>query len=95
MADAWEQRLPDTILTATAVEAIRHALEATPVQVPVPVKALEQLVRVAMWVSRGRSMAFTPDPDPKLGAIYPDATARFALGALDDAGLLQQFRTPT
>lgn len=62
-------------------------------QVPVPVEAFEQLVRVAMWVSRGRSMAFTPDPDPRLGSVYPDATARHALGALDDAGLLQQFRT--
>ncbi|WP_452642902.1 hypothetical protein, partial [Priestia megaterium] len=26
MTDAWEQRLPDTIRTATAVEAIRTAL---------------------------------------------------------------------
>ncbi|MEV8396105.1 hypothetical protein ACFVAF_34695 [Streptomyces sp. NPDC057596] len=26
MTDAWEQRLPDTIRTATAVEAIRAAL---------------------------------------------------------------------
>lgn len=27
MADAWEQRLPETILTATAVDAVRTALE--------------------------------------------------------------------
>ncbi|HEY9370407.1 hypothetical protein [Streptomyces sp.] len=27
MIDAWEQRLPDTISTATAVDAIRHTLE--------------------------------------------------------------------
>jgi hypothetical protein len=57
------------------------------------VETLERLVRVAMWVSRGQSMAHTPDPDPALGSVYPDATARRALGALDDAGLLQQFRT--
>lgn len=29
MADAWEQRLPETILTATAVEALRTALDGT------------------------------------------------------------------
>lgn len=29
MADGWEQRLPETILTATAVEAIRAALDGT------------------------------------------------------------------
>ncbi|WP_037688642.1 hypothetical protein, partial [Streptomyces scabiei] len=46
----------------------------------------------AMWVSRGRSMAHTPDPDPALGSVYPDAAARHALGALDDAGLLEQYR---
>ncbi|MDX2986415.1 hypothetical protein [Streptomyces caniscabiei] len=65
---------------------------AGPELVSIPVEALEQLVRVAMWVSRGRSMAHTPDPDPALGSVYPDATARRALGALDEAGLLEQFR---
>jgi predicted nuclease with TOPRIM domain len=29
MTDAWEQRLPDTIRTATAVEALRAALPTT------------------------------------------------------------------
>ncbi|MEU3656450.1 hypothetical protein AB0E67_27315 [Streptomyces sp. NPDC032161] len=48
--------------------------------VPVPAEALDALVRVAAHVSVGRSAAFlTP---------YPDATARRALGALHDAGLL-------
>lgn len=54
--------------------------------VEVPLEAFRRLVKVAMWVSRGRSFAYTPDPN--LGAAYPDATARFALGALHDAGLL-------
>lgn len=30
MADAWEERLPDVIRTATAADAIRHALEHVP-----------------------------------------------------------------
>lgn len=51
-----------------------------------PVKAWEQLITVAKWVSRGKSAAFTPDPD--IAPAYPDAAARFALGALHDAGLL-------
>ncbi|MDX3183476.1 DUF6085 family protein [Streptomyces sp. ME02-7008A-1] len=54
--------------------------------VPVPSEAFDRLVRVAMWVSRGQAMAHVPDP--QLGGGYPDAAARAALGALDDAGLL-------
>lgn len=60
--------------------------------VAIPREAFERLVKVAMWVSRGRSMAFTPDPDPNLGNTYPDAVARHALGVLDDVGLLDTFR---
>ncbi|MGQ4733312.1 hypothetical protein ACUN3E_37355 [Streptomyces sp. Ju416(a)] len=60
--------------------------------VPVPPEAFDRLVRVAMWVSRGQSMAHTADPSPVVGARYPDADARFALGALDDAGLLNTYR---
>jgi transcriptional regulator with XRE-family HTH domain len=56
----------------------------------VPVDALNRLVRVAMWVSRGRSMAFAPDP--LLGGVYPDATARAGLGLLDEAGLLDAYK---
>lgn len=46
----------------------------------------ERLVKVAQWVSRGRSAAFIPDP--AIAPCYPDAMARRALGALSDAGLL-------
>lgn len=60
--------------------------------VPVPLGAFDRLVRVAMWVSRGRSMAHVPDPSPLIGARYPDTAARKALGALDDAGLLDTYR---
>lgn len=45
-----------------------------------------------MWVSRGQAMAHTPDPSPVVGSRYPDTTARKALGALDDAGLLNTYR---
>lgn len=53
--------------------------------VPVPRDALAKLVAVAQHVSLGARAAFVQP--------YPDATARFALGALDDAGLLEQFRS--
>ncbi|MFB6955490.1 hypothetical protein ACFCYB_00280 [Streptomyces sp. NPDC056309] len=52
----------------------------------IPVSAWEALVKVTMWVSRGRSAAFIPDPD--IAPAYPDAAARRALGALHDSGLL-------
>jgi hypothetical protein len=58
----------------------------------VPRDALRRLVEAAMWVSRGKSMAFTPDDSKAVGKTYPDAKARLALGALDDAGLLDQSR---
>ncbi|MBT3077658.1 hypothetical protein [Streptomyces sp. COG21] len=35
-------------------------------------------------------MAHTPDP--QISGSYPDTAARFALGALDDAGLLNTYR---
>lgn len=47
--------------------------------VPVPWHAFDKLLRVAQYVSIGRSA---------VDVRYPDSTARFALGALDDAGLL-------
>lgn len=53
--------------------------------VPVPRDALAMLVAVARHVSLGARAAFVQP--------YPDATARFALGALHDAGLLEQFRS--
>lgn len=51
--------------------------------VQVPREAFNHLVRVAEYVSLGRR-AVDHQPD---GAPYPDATARFALGALGEAGL--------
>lgn len=51
--------------------------------VPVPRDALAKLVAVARHVSLGARAAFVQP--------YPDATARFALGGLDDTGLLEQF----
>jgi hypothetical protein len=50
--------------------------------VQVPREAFDALVRVAEYVSYGRAVDHQPD-----GAPYPDALARQALGALDDAGL--------
>ncbi|MEU1434057.1 hypothetical protein ABZ438_08150 [Streptomyces sp. NPDC005786] len=38
-------------------------------------------------------MAFTPDPSETIGATYPDAAARAALGSMDDHGLLDRYRT--
>jgi hypothetical protein len=61
---------------------------AAPCTVPVPTAVLADLVKVAAHVSVGKSFAFVGQGRP-----YPDATARRALGALDDAGLLDQFRT--
>ncbi|WP_145503124.1 hypothetical protein [Streptomyces sp. CFMR 7] len=61
--------------------------------VPVPLEAFDRLVRVAMWVSRGQAMAHVPDP--QISGSYPDAAARYALGALDDAGLLNTYREKT
>jgi len=52
----------------------------------IPLTAWEALVKVAMWVSRGRSFALDADPD--IYPTYPDAAARRALGALHDSGLL-------
>ena len=52
----------------------------------VPLSAWEALITVAQWVSRGKSFALTADP--AICLVYPDASARRALGALHDAGLL-------
>ncbi|MBP5915884.1 hypothetical protein ACH3XX_42320 [Streptomyces scabiei] len=73
-------------------DAYRDSILAALGLLPVPEPVLRDLVKVAMWVSRGHSMALTPDPSPFVGTAYPDATARRALGALDDAGLLDQYR---
>ena len=52
----------------------------------IPLTHWQGLIAVAKWVSRGKSFALDADPD--IATCYPDATARFALGALHDAGLL-------
>jgi hypothetical protein len=54
-----------------------------PDTVQIPRDAFDALVKVAEYVSYGRG-AVGHQPD---GAPYPDAVARRALGALDDAGL--------
>jgi hypothetical protein len=46
---------------------------------------LRDLVKVAAHASAGRSAAFAQ-------GLYPDVMARRALGALDDAGLLDLLR---
>jgi hypothetical protein len=50
--------------------------------IPVPARTLEALVQVAAYVSSGAGYRQT--------APYPDATARRALGELDDLGLLRK-----
>lgn len=54
----------------------------------IPMPAWDALITVAKWVSRGKSFALDADPD--IAPCYPDASARRALGALHDAGLLDQ-----
>lgn len=59
----------------------------------IPLPAWEAAITVLKWVSRGRSFAL--DADPGIAPSYPDAAARRALGALHDAGLLDQPKQPT
>ncbi|MCM8552269.1 hypothetical protein [Streptomyces sp. STCH 565 A] len=54
----------------------------------IPVTAWDALITVAKWVSRGKTMAL--EADPAIAPAYPDAAVRRALGALHDAGLLDQ-----
>lgn len=61
---------------AKIANAVLAALDDNGLTV-VPEEVLNQLVQVAGYVSRGRSFV---DVGP-----YPDATARMALGALDEA----------
>ena len=66
----------------------RHVVEthgtALPDVTEVPTNALRSLIEVAAHVSAGREAAFA--------SPYPDAKARMALGALDDAGILDEIR---
>ncbi|MFJ2000287.1 hypothetical protein [Streptomyces chartreusis] len=58
----------------------------------IPLTHWQGLIAVAKWVSRGKSFAL--DADPNIAPCYPDATARFALGALHDASLLDELSIP-
>jgi hypothetical protein len=60
--------------------------EAGPGSITIPLAAFDQLVKVAMHVSLGKSAAFHQD------SPYPDVVARFGLGALHEAGLLDAYR---
>lgn len=53
--------------------------------ITIPLAAFDGLVKVAAHVSYGKSAAFSQGP-------YPDSTARVALGALDEAGLMDNYR---
>ncbi|MEV5854621.1 DUF6085 family protein [Streptomyces anulatus] len=86
---------PSSQPPVVATARVHLDVSATPDAVPVPQEAFDRLVRVAMWVSRGQSMAHMPDPATLIGARYPDAAARAALGALDDVGLLDAYRQTT
>jgi hypothetical protein len=95
--ESWSQALVSIGGVAVSPQSPR-LLDATPsveervapeMAVVVPAAVLADLVKVAAHVSVGKSFAFIGQGRP-----YPDATARRALGALDDAGLLEQFRTP-
>lgn len=93
---AYIRSQPRDFLPATVVDRnamIWHAVHAalgqaqkpeptTAATVPVPAETFAELVKVATHVSIGRGYAFHGE------SPYPDATARRALGALDDAGLL-------
>lgn len=57
----------------------------------IPLSAWDALITVAKWVSRGKSFALDADPD--IAPRYPDASARRALGALHEAGLLPETKS--
>lgn len=75
------------VLPATAVRDVHTLLGQLldPATVAIPLAAFDGLVAVAMHVSYGKSAAFSVGP-------YPDSTARVALGALDEAGLLDAYQ---
>lgn len=75
-----ERELP----RGTPADSGEEIAPAVPDVLAVPRTVLEQLVSVARYVSLGRR-AVDHQPD---GAPYPDSMARFALGALHEAGLL-------
>lgn len=76
----------EALITSVIRELDKIGALNNPDTVAVPREALDRLVTVAKWVSRGKSAAFVPDEE--IAAVYPDATARFALGSLHDEGIL-------
>ena len=76
---------PEPTLSVGRVEAMDDGYPGVILR-SIPLSAWEGLITVAKWVSRGKSFALDADPD--IAPAYPDATARRALGALHDAGLL-------
>lgn len=78
MADAWEQRLPDTIRTATAVDAIRHALEGVIEETPADRAALrERIAAVVQRCAEEGDVRYGHIADAVL-SVLPAATGRAA-----------------
>lgn len=95
--DGWVHYMPSTPIASAScvIEAIELTKPMTRVVTPldvtlfdrptgrtVPLEALRDAAKVLAYVSAGRGYV---DVEP-----YPDALARRALGALDDAGLLTE-----
>ncbi|GAA2107865.1 hypothetical protein [Streptomyces synnematoformans] len=73
--------VPEPTVSISRVETMADGHRGI-VLTSVPAWAFRDLIKVAMHVSTGKSFAFVGQ------GPYPDALARRALGALDDAGLL-------
>ena len=69
MADAWEQQLPETIRTATAVEAIRTALE--PATVPPPAEEHRLALSQALGLGTGAPWDAVRERAAELAAADP------------------------
>jgi DNA-binding XRE family transcriptional regulator len=87
----WTGGSPELVLDGNEPTQIHDAPEPDPSSAPplgsvsIPADLYAALVRIAAHVSAGRAAVFVQGP-------YPDAVARRTLEALEDAGLLDQFR---
>lgn len=88
---APETSRPEPTISIARVEPLHDGYPGI-VHHDIPLSAWNALITVAKWVSRGKSYALDADPD--IAPAYPDAAARRALGALHDAGLLDQKAHP-
>lgn len=88
---APESAKPEPTISVGRVETMSDGYPGI-VMRSVPLSAWDALITVSKWVSRGKSFAL--DADPEIAPCYPDASARRALGALHEAGLLDQPATP-